>query len=315
MSKFSSVLTAAFLSVAASVTAGTPDLASCDVWWAACQYTNSSRETSYNINRVIVHKTQGATAAGAASWFASCQSGNSAHYSFDKSNGYCYQSVLEEDVAWHCGYWDWNTASVGIEHSGWVSNNDTTTACYNESAILTKSCVTYYAVPANRSYIVGHSETPGCASGVGGGSTCHTDPGAYWNWSYYMSKIVPQPTYTDDSPAAATTWSTGTSAADKYGTNYRFRATQAISDPASWSASVVSGTYKVQAWWSAGTNRSSSAPYIVPNGSTVVKNQQINGGSWQTLGTYSLSGTPVTKLSCWTTTGYVVIADAVRYTP
>ncbi len=323
MKKLTSALVAGLAVISLGADARTPDLESCDVWVQACHFTNSSREATYNINRVVIHKTQGGTAAGAASWFANCNSGGSAHFSFDKSNGYCYQSVLEEDIAWHAGYSSTNSNSVGIEHSGWVANNDTTTACYNESAIETASCVKYYAVPANRSYIIGHSEVPGC-SGTGGGNNCHTDPGKYWNWSYYMSRVTGTstpslPTYTIDNTnsgfSASSNWSTGTSAADKYGTDYRFRATAAISDAAQWQASVTSGSYKVQAWWAAGTNRSATAPYVVPNGSTVNKNQQVNGGAWQTLGTYSLSGTPVTKLSCWTTTGYIVLADAVRYTP
>ncbi len=309
----------AFLVSAVSF-AATPDLPSCDVWMQACNYTNSSREASYNINRVVIHKTQGGTAAGAASWFANCNSGGSAHFSFDKSNGYCYQSVLEEDIAWHAGYSSTNSNSVGIEHSGWVANNDTSTACYNESAIETKSCVTYYAVPANRSYIIGHSEVPGC-SYSGGGVNCHSDPGPHWNWSYYMSQVTggTLPTYTIDNTSAGFsvvgTWATGSSAADKYGADYRYHSTEAVSEPAQWVASVTSGTYKVQAWWSAGTNRSTTAPYIIPNGTTVSKNQQTGGGVWNTLGTISLSGSPATKLSVWTTAGYIVIADAVRYTP
>ncbi len=321
MNKMTSALVAGLAAFSFGANAATPDQSQCDQWVAACHYTSSNRESTYNINRVVIHKTQGGTAAGAASWFANCNSGGSAHFTYDKSNGYCYQHVREKDIAWHAGYSSTNSNSVGIEHSGWVANNDTTTACYNDSAIETKSCVTYYAVPANRSYIIGHSEVPGC-SYSGGGNNCHSDPGKYWNWGYYMSQVTGSttlPTYVMDNNTsyftASSNWSTGTSAADKYGTDYRFRATAAISDAAQWSRAVTSGSYKVQAWWAAGSNRSATAPYVVPNGSTVNKNQQANGGSWQTLGTYSLSGTPVTKLSCWTTTGYIVLADAVRYTP
>jgi hypothetical protein len=47
----------------------------------------------------------------------------------------------------------------------------------------------------------------------------------------------------------------------------------------------------------------------------VSKNQQASGGAWNVLGTSSLTaGTnAVTKLSCWTTTGFIVLADAVKY--
>ncbi len=109
------------------------------------------------------------------------------------------------------------------------------------------------------------------------------------------------------------TWAAGSSAADKYGADYRYRSTAAASEPASWTATLSSGTWSVQAWWPAGTNRSATAPYILPDNSTVSKNQQANGGKWNVLGSKSLSGTVTTKLSCWTTTGYIVVADAVRY--
>lgn len=129
------------------------------------------------------------------------------------------------------------------------------------------------------------------------------------------------PTYTLDNNQAGFSvvgsWATGTSSADKYGTDYRFKSTAAVSEPASWAISVgVAGTYRVQAWWPAGSNRSTGAPYILPDNSNPKVNQQINGGKWNTLGTVALgTGTRTTKLSCWAASGYIVVADAVRYTP
>jgi len=121
-------------------------------------------------------------------------------------------------------------------------------------------------------------------------------------------------TYVDDSPSHAGTWAVSASAADKYGADYLYRSTAAVSDPASWAITVsTGGNYDISAWWSAGTNRAPSAPYILPDNSTVNVNQQINGGRWNLLGTRAISGTATTKLSCWTTSGYVVIADAIRY--
>lgn len=129
------------------------------------------------------------------------------------------------------------------------------------------------------------------------------------------------PTYTLDNNQAGFTvsanWTTGSSAADKYGADYRYRSTAAVSDQAQWSISVgTAGTYKIQAWWPAGTNRSATAPFTLPNGAAVSANQQANGGKFNVLGTIGLgTGAQVTKLSCWTTTGFVVMADAVRYGP
>lgn len=116
---------------------------------------------------------------------------------------------------------------------------------------------------------------------------------------------------------ASANWSTGTSATDKYGANYRSRPTAAISDPAQWSFNLLgAGTFQVWAWWSQGSNRSTTAPYVIyRNGgtNTVNVNQQANGGKWNLLGTYSfLAGSNKVQLSCWTTTGFTVIADAIK---
>ena len=114
------------------------------------------------------------------------------------------------------------------------------------------------------------------------------------------------------------TWATGSSSTDKYGADYRYHSTAAISEPASWVGSVTAGSHSVYAWWSAGSNRSTTAPYIVYHGAgttTVNKNQQANGGSWQLLGTWGdfAAGNNTVKLSCWTGTGFVVIADAIKW--
>jgi hypothetical protein len=117
--------------------------------------------------------------------------------------------------------------------------------------------------------------------------------------------------------SASSNWILATSAADKHGADYRYRSTEAVSDAAQWSTSLnTSASWTVRAWWSQGSNRSASAPYIVSHDggtSTIYKNQQANGGSWQTLGSWTMGGSQNVKLSCWTTTGYVVIADAIRW--
>jgi N-acetyl-anhydromuramyl-L-alanine amidase AmpD len=305
------ILGAACAAISVAGFGATPDLPSCDSWRPACSsnYTNSSRPSSYAITYVVIHKVEG-TASSAASWFQNCSAAVSAHFIFNNSSGYCYQSVYEADVAWHAGNWTYNTHAVGIEHGGYTASNDVATVCYDESALETKSCIIYYDVTWDRSHVIGHSQVP---------NATHTDPGPYWNWSYYMSKCNPSGTtahsYIDDSPSCSTSWATGTSATDKYGSNYRWHSTDAVSDPATWSISVpTSGSYDISAWWCDGSNRSSTAPYILPNGTVVHKNQQSNGGQWNLLGTQSLSAAAHnTQLSIWTTSGYIVVADAVRY--
>lgn len=114
-------------------------------------------------------------------------------------------------------------------------------------------------------------------------------------------------------------WWTSTSTPGYYGSNYHVRPTEATSDAATWTVNLPSsGSYKVEAWWTDGSNRSATAPYIVyhSGGSTTAsQNQQANGGKWNNLGTYSFgSGSQSVILSCWTGTGYYVVADAVRFT-
>jgi len=114
-------------------------------------------------------------------------------------------------------------------------------------------------------------------------------------------------------------WFTSTSNPGYLGANYHTRSTGAVSDAATWSANLpASGSYKVYARWAAGTNRSTTAPYIVyhTGGSTTVNvNQQINNGTWVLLGTFNMNSGTATRaaLSCWTTAGFFVVADAVRF--
>lgn len=118
--------------------------------------------------------------------------------------------------------------------------------------------------------------------------------------------------------SASGNWGVATWASDKYGADYAYRSTAAVSDAATWTGNLPSsGTYRVDAWWTAASNRATSAPYIVDHsgGSSVVnRDQTVNGGKWNSLGSYSFgAGNRTTRLSCWTSSGDVVIADAVRW--
>lgn len=135
------------------------------------------------------------------------------------------------------------------------------------------------------------------------------------NFSFHLlDKVVDN---SESGFTASSSWSVGTSAADKYGSDYRFRNTGTVSDPANWAFNIpVAGNYEIFAWWSQGANRSSTAPYILPDSSIVYKNQQSGGGAWQSLGTLNLSaGANNVQLSCWTANGSVVIGDAIKVVP
>lgn len=116
--------------------------------------------------------------------------------------------------------------------------------------------------------------------------------------------------------AASTAWMTGTGSTDKYGVDYRYHSTQSASDSCTFTANIpAAGNYIVSCWYPQGSNRSATAPHVIStSGGSVTKNvnQQIFGGQWNGLGQYNLNaGANTVKISCWTTTGYVVMADAI----
>jgi hypothetical protein len=80
-----------------------------------------------------------------------------------------------------------------------------------------------------------------------------------------------------------------------------------------------SGTYRVQACWASGTDRSQAAPYTVArNGEvldTVTADQTLGGAAWASLGVFDFVAGQVCEVTLSATTeedGRVVVADAVR---
>jgi N-acetylmuramoyl-L-alanine amidase len=159
------------------------------VWCPAtsCNYTDSNREVSYDIDKIVIHVAEGSY-SGTISWFENCAAQASAHYVVSGKGGVA-QCVRDEDIAWHAGWWDSNTYSIGIEHAGYINNPDWfTRSMYHASARLSAWCCKKYKIPMDDKHIIGHYQVPGCSSS-GGGVTCHTDPGSYWNWTKYMHLI------------------------------------------------------------------------------------------------------------------------------
>jgi len=123
-----------------------------------------------------------------------------------------------------------------------------------------------------------------------------------------------------DNPAAAYlgTWPTSTAIVGYYGSNYQSHATGTGANTATWSFSIPSaGNWQVYAIWTSGTNRATNAKYTVnyQDSSTVVTvNQQVNGGSWQSLGTFAFNAAAYSVRLTDNANGYV-IADAIRIAP
>ncbi|MDB4896767.1 MAG: putative amidase [Firmicutes bacterium] len=283
-------------------------------------YTVANRPTEYPINYVIIHVTQGSYAS-AINWFQNPSAQVSAHYVVRSSDGQITQTVREKDVAWHAGNWSYNTQSVGIEHEGYISDCTWfTDAMYRASAALTRSITDKYGIPKDRNHIIGHIEVPG---------STHTDPGPCWDWNYYMSLVNPTwSTVVDNTTAgrfrASANWALSSYSSQRYGGDYAYANPVAASDAAYYKVNIPSnGNYEVYMWYPANSGYNASTPVVISQantnwvGTTAVTrtvNQQINGGTWVSLGTYRLLGgdSEIIAVSRWTSGAGYVIADAFQ---
>jgi len=306
------------------------------IWTASPNYTAGR---SYSLALVVIHTCAG-NYSGCWSWLTNPSSGVSAHYvvgQTDIGGGVTEvrQLVDELNTAWHVGrYWQGyptNPRSIGIEHGGFSYGSNGygpwPAVQYNTSVKLTCDIVKSRSIIRDRDHIIGHYQPDP--------ENRWHDPGQGFPWADYMSKInscvsgTTGSTITIDSNNAnngtnarisvSANWISSSGTSGYYGSGYYYASTAAVSDPASFEFYLPSAaTRAVSAWWTSGTNRSSTAPYIMYNasGAEVGRrsvNQQTGGGAWQSLGSYSFSaGWNKVALSRWTTEGYVVIADAVR---
>ncbi|MDB6025680.1 MAG: N-acetylmuramyl-L-alanine amidase, negative regulator of AmpC, AmpD [Verrucomicrobiales bacterium] len=281
----------------------------------------------------VIHDMEGYY-LGSMSYLNNCSVSASIHYgvngkqdtSSDAPAGEITQSVREANYAWHVRCW--NTWTWGTEHEGFASNPAWyTSAMYNASAGLQRHLLAVNGKPKDRNHVIGHDQKRISAwvnwvnANYSMDPTCnsHTDPGLSWNWSNFMSLIVgstPAATIVDNPSATFTgAWSTGTSSTDKYGADYRFKSTAPISEPASYNY-TGSGTHTVYTYYPDGANRSANTPFIVKHSgasTTVSVNQQVNGGTWVSLGSFAFTAGDDVQVSCWAGTGFVVVADAIKW--
>jgi N-acetyl-anhydromuramyl-L-alanine amidase AmpD len=173
--------------------AGTPVLTSSDYpiassrAAAASNYTVANRPRDYSVDFIVIHDTEGSYGSAIRA-FQNPSRHASAHYVISY-RGQITQMVAEKDIAWHAGNWDYNTRSIGIEHEGFAYTPGLyTSAEYHASAHLVASICSRWGVPLNRRHVIGHYQVPDPSNPLlFGGSEHHTDPGPYWNWSYYIA--------------------------------------------------------------------------------------------------------------------------------
>jgi N-acetylmuramoyl-L-alanine amidase/Fibronectin type III domain len=213
----------------ASLSAGTAAASTCSAtspdYPPACwvpadpsNYSVAKRAHDYPIDMIIIHDIEGSYGS-AIQDFQTPGFAASAHYVVSYG-GDITQMVREKNIAWHAGNWDYNTRAIGIEHEGYAAYDLYTRAEYQASAALAASICSRWGVPMDRTHVIGHYQVPDPNNpGLFGGVGHHTDPGPYWNWTYYMQQaqndtqslpspphMMPDPVAVNGATGATVTW-------------------------------------------------------------------------------------------------------------
>ncbi len=193
---------------------------------SVANYSAADRPHDDPVDMIIIHDIEGSYGS-AIQLFQNPNTQASAHYVVSYQ-GQITQMVAEHDIAWHAGNWDYNTRAIGIEHEGFAGKNLYTLAEYQASAQLAASICSRWGVPLDRTHVIGHYQVPDPFNpGLFGGAGHHTDPGPYWNWSYYMGvaqtaagllpsppHMAPDPVATNGVTSATVTWQAARSCHD-----------------------------------------------------------------------------------------------------
>jgi N-acetyl-anhydromuramyl-L-alanine amidase AmpD len=312
-----------------------PDYAAA-VWRPSGNY--GERPAGTDIAMIIIHTCE-SSYASCWSWLTNPESQVSAHYVVKEDGSEISQLVSEEKRGWHigatydcklnssvdCGLTGTsvNHFSVGIEHGGSASQTSFPAGQIEASAKLSCDISRDRTIVRDQYHIVAHGQLQ---------PATRTDPGPNWPWSTYLSKvqaycttdlIVDSTNANNDASvakfSASANWTVTSSTAGSYGGSYAYASIQNVSDAAVFSFYLPkAATKSIDAWWTAGTNRSTSTPFVIFDSSnkkldTVNVNQQAGGGQWNTLGAWSFpAGWNTVQVSRWTANPTVVIADAIR---
>ena len=151
-------------------------------------YSHHHRPASA-VRLVVVHVTEGSF-DGTVRWFRNPRAHAAANYVVGR-DGRVAHMVPDNEVAFHAGNGWVNAHSIGIEHEGYSRFDGVVTdAEYRASAQLVASLLRRHHLPADRRHVIGHSEVPDpFHRGLHGGWAHHGDPGAYWDWSRYMTYV------------------------------------------------------------------------------------------------------------------------------
>jgi len=316
---------------------GAPDYAPA-VWRPSPNFDQRAADSTGAIHLVIIHTCE-SNYTSCWSWLENPVSQASAHYVVNEDGSAISQLVLEQNRAWHiAALYDctlnrrhdcWlngvqsNHFTVGIEHAGFASQDSFPRAQLDASAALVCDVTRDHGIPRDWQHIVGHGQLQ---------PANRTDPGPHWPWVAYLHRVQARcgELVVDDSAefndlgvataAVPAAWPASDTTPDFYGGGYRWAPTQPdAADSAVFSFLVATaGPRTVDARWTSGSNRSPLAAYAVVTAAgntvaTLTVDQRTGGGSWHTLGTWTLPpGWNRVVLLRRGASGSVVVADAVR---
>lgn len=244
-----------------------------------------------------------------------------------------------------------NNFTIGIEHAGFANQASWKPKLIDESAKLVCDITRDNGIPRDKYHIVGHGQLQPW-------NRVDPGPNWPWTNYYdlidaYCAGGAPPPPPAEEPPPAepppppgggevpgaividsnndnndaskgfisvSSQWVSGSSSSDKYKSGYWHASTAPVSDPATfWFHAPEAGQYSVEGWWPAGTNRSTTAPFVIYDETGATKIVKVdmtkNGGKWNSLGTFGFAaGWNKVQLSRWTSGTAVVIADALRVT-
>jgi hypothetical protein len=303
------------------------------IWDPSPNYTSGRSAT---IDSIVIHTTEGSY-SGAVSWLKNPSAGASAHYVIKEDGSEIKQLVADSDTAWHATYY--NSRSIGIECAGYSNQASTWTqgilpALYDLVAWL---CYTHNVQAVHPPGQATTSPQTNDFNGVG--LVAHqqvqpwnrTDPGPYFDWNTFVTEVNnrlgngpgPNDRIIDNVDAGFSvlsgSWSTGNTAAGRYGSDYRFADSAAsVTAECEWRPDLPEGgTYEVLVYYPDGGNRADNAPFTVHHASgdsTVAVNQQVAGGAWYSLGSFPFfTGTSGYVKLANNANPSVVLADAVWF--
>jgi N-acetyl-anhydromuramyl-L-alanine amidase AmpD len=237
-----------------------------------------------------------------------------------------------------------NNFTVGIEHAGFANQASWDPGLIDASARLVCDIAKDNGFAIDDVHVVAHGRLQ---------PNNRIDPGPNWPWEEYLALAkqycdegAPEPEPEPEDPedpvpppageiiidtnnanndgnvamfAASSNWTATSATPGFHGSGYLYASMVEQADSATfWFHVAEAGERTIDAWWTAGTNRTTAAPFVAVNAAgttigTVWADQSKNGGQWREIGKFSFTaGWNRVHLSRWGTGTKVVIADAIR---